>query len=99
MSDSADSNPQTQSRDFEILNRKGLHARAAAKFVRVVSAHESDVWVSREDNRVDGRAIMDLLMLAAAQGTTITVEAVGPDAKEVLDALEDIITNRFDEGE
>ena len=88
-----------EKRELSIINRRGLHARAAAKFVHVTNESASRVWVSRDGNRVDGTAIMDLLMLAAVQGTTITVEAEGPDAADVIDALEALVKNRFDESD
>lgn len=88
-----------EKRDMAIINKKGLHARAAAKFVRTVGGYGAKVWVSKDGNRVAGDAIMDLLMLAASQGCSITVEADGPDAANVLSALEALINNRFDEAE
>ena len=97
MTDSDHSIAHCEKRELGIINRKGLHARAAAKFVRITNGSASDVWVRRDGNRVDGTAIMDLLMLAAVQGTTITVEAEGPDAVDVVDALESLVENRFDE--
>ena len=87
------------SREMEILNKRGLHARATAKFVKCVERFEATVTVSRLGETVGGRSIMGLLTLAAAQGTTILVEARGPQAKEVLEALAALILNKFDEGE
>jgi phosphocarrier protein HPr len=85
--------------EMEILNKRGLHARASAKFVKCVERFEAVVTVSRLGETVGGRSIMGLLTLAAAQGTSILVEATGAQAKEVLEALSGLILNKFDEGE
>lgn len=86
-------------RELPIINRKGLHARASAKFVQTVDRFDAEVRVSRSGETVGGRSIMGLLTLAAAQGTTISVSASGPEAKEALDALEALLANRFGEDE
>ena len=86
-------------RVIEIVNQKGLHARASAKFVQTVEKYNAEVRVKRGTERVGGTSIMGLMMLAAGPGTSITVEAFGPQAAEVLDALETLIANRFEEGE
>jgi phosphocarrier protein HPr len=86
-------------RVLEIVNQKGLHARASAKFVQTVERFNAEVRVTRGTERVGGTSIMGLMMLSAAPGTTITVEAFGPQASEVLDALEALIASRFDEEE
>jgi phosphocarrier protein HPr len=88
---------QKHSRRLVIVNERGLHARAAAKFVSVLDAFEAEVVVEKDDVRVSGRSIMGLMMLAAAPGTAIDVEAVGVDAIEALDALGVLVENRFDE--
>jgi phosphocarrier protein len=82
-----------------IINRKGLHARASAKFVQTVERYDSDVTVTRCSETVGGRSIMGLLTLGAAQGTTITVTAKGPDAKACLDGIAALLENRFGEDE
>ena len=82
-----------------IVNQKGLHARASAKFVQTVEKFNAEVRVSRGGERVGGTSIMGLMMLGAAPGTSITVEAFGPQAAEVLDALETLIKDRFGEEE
>ena len=82
---------------LEIRNERGLHARAAAKFVRCAEGFDAEVWVSRQDMSVSGQSIMGLMMLAAALGTTISVTASGPDAEAALDALSQLVENRFDE--
>jgi phosphocarrier protein HPr len=86
-------------RDLAIINRKGLHARASAKFVQTVERYASDVTVTRCGETVGGRSIMGLLTLAAAQGTTITVTAKGQDAEACLQAIGDLLANRFGEDE
>jgi phosphocarrier protein len=85
--------------EMQILNKRGLHARASAKFVKCVERFEAVVTVSRLGETVGGRSIMGLLTLAAAQGTSILVEARGAEAKEVLEALSALILNKFEEGE
>ena len=86
-------------RNLVIVNRKGLHARASAKFVQTVERFDSDVTVTRCGETVGGRSIMGLLTLAAAQGTTITVTAQGEDAQPCLDAVSDLVASRFGEDE
>jgi phosphocarrier protein HPr len=80
-----------------IVNPLGLHARAAAKFVHMASGFGSRISVSREDRRVDGKSIMGLLLLTAAQGSVITISTDGPDEAEALGALCALITRGFDE--
>jgi phosphocarrier protein HPr len=84
-------------RVLEILNQKGLHARASAKFVQTVEKFDADVRVTRCGESVGGNSIMGLMMLAAGPGTSITVEARGPQAANVVDALEALVTERFGE--
>src|SRR4051812_36413292 len=86
-------------RELPIINRKGLHARASAKFVQTVERFNSDVTVTRCAETVGGRSIMGLLTLAAAQGTSITVTAKGEDAQDCLQAIGDLLANRFGEDE
>jgi phosphocarrier protein HPr len=86
-------------RVLAIVNKKGLHARASAKFVQTVERFDSDVTVTRCGETVGGRSIMGLLTLGAAQGTTITVTALGPDAEACLAALEGLLAGRFGEDE
>ena len=87
------------SRELVIVNKRGLHARASAKFVKCVERYDAEVSVTRLGETVGGRSIMGLLTLAAAQGTSITVAAKGPQAKAVLVALEALVASKFDEGE
>jgi phosphocarrier protein HPr len=86
-------------RVLKIVNQKGLHARASAKFVQTVEKFKADVRVSRGSETVGGTSIMGLMMLAAAAGTSITVEATGIEAAAVMAALEDLLARRFDEDE
>ncbi len=84
-------------RVLRIINEKGLHARASAKFVEVVEAHEATADVRRDGMEVSGDSIMGLLMLAASKGTTIEVRTSGNDAAKLADALEALVANRFGE--
>jgi phosphocarrier protein HPr len=89
----------TVSRVLEICNKRGLHARASAKFVMTVEQFDAEVFVTRGSERVGGTSIMGLMMLAAGPGTSITVEATGPQAAEVVEALAKLVAERFTEGE
>ena len=82
---------------LEIINEKGLHARAAAKFVEVVEGFDAQVEVHHGGQSAAGDSIMGLLMLAASRGTTIEVETSGPDALALADAVEALVANRFGE--
>jgi phosphocarrier protein HPr len=84
-------------RVFVICNKRGLHARASAKFVQTVEKFDAAVRVTRGGETVGGTSIMGLMMLAAAPGTSITVEATGRDAAEVMEALAALIDARFGE--
>lgn len=86
-------------RELPIINRKGLHARASAKFVQCCENFEADIRVTRCGETVGGTSIMGLLTLAAAQGTTVSVSASGRQAQDALDALETLLGNRFGEDE
>ncbi len=86
-----------EQRSCLIGNRLGLHARAAAKFVRMAGSFEAEVWVIRNGTRVSGVSILGLMMLAATPGTEITVEARGSQTEEVLDALVKLVDDNFDE--
>lgn len=87
----------TVSRTVEICNERGLHARASAKFVKMASGFDAEVRVGRDGQMVDARSIMGLMMLAAGIGSTIDIEAEGPEAQLALDALTDLVACRFDE--
>lgn len=84
-------------RNFQIVNEKGLHARASAKLVEVVEEYNADAEVSRDGISASGDSIMGLLMLAASKGTSIEVETSGPDAAKLADALEVLVAERFGE--
>jgi phosphocarrier protein len=86
-------------RDLRIVNRKGLHARATAKFVQCVERFDAEIKVTRCGETVGGDSIMGILMLGAGLGSTITVTALGTQAVEALDALEALVANRFNEDE
>jgi phosphocarrier protein HPr len=88
---------ETVQRTLNIINEKGLHARASAKFVEVTEGFEASADVSREGMNATGDSIMGLLMLAASKGTSINVEARGPDAIALADALEALVADRFGE--
>jgi phosphocarrier protein len=80
-----------------ITNRRGLHARASAKFVTLVSGFQAEVTVGHDGHEVPGTSIMGLMMLAAAPGDTITLSARGPDAAEAIDRLTGLINDKFGE--
>jgi phosphocarrier protein len=82
---------------LEICNKRGLHARASAKFVQTVEKFEAEVKVKRGQEVVGGTSIMGLMMLGAGPGTTITVEATGKQAAEVIEALAALVSGRFTE--
>jgi phosphocarrier protein HPr len=86
-------------REFSIINQRGLHARASAKFVKCAESFKAEIEVSRDGQTVPGTSIMGLMMLAAHIGTSITVAARGEDAEVALDALEALVANRFGEDE
>lgn len=81
----------------EIRNAKGLHARAAAKFCKTVERFDADVLVARNGTEVSGTSIMGLMMLAAGPGSTIELSATGPEAAGVMEAVLQLIANKFDE--
>jgi phosphocarrier protein len=86
-------------REIKIVNRKGLHARATVKFVQCVEIYDAEVTVNRCGETVGGLSIMGILTLGAGVGTSIFVGAKGPQALDVLDALEKLVVNRFEEDE
>ena len=87
----------TVTRRLKIINDKGLHARASAKFVEVAEAHDARVRVSKDGMDTDGDSIMGLLMLAAGYGSEIDVETSGPDAEKLMEALEALVADKFGE--
>ena len=86
-------------RQFTIINKKGLHARASAKFVQTVDRFDAEVTVTRGGETVGGRSIMGLLTLGAAQGTSLTIAVEGPEAAACLAAVEQLLSERFGEDE
>ena len=86
-------------RTVEIVNKRGLHARASAKFVKLAATFDAEVRVSKDGQTVDARSIMGLMMLAAAPGCCIDIVAEGEQAGEAVDALAGLVAARFDEDE
>jgi phosphocarrier protein len=86
-------------RTVEVINKRGLHARASAKFVKLASEFDAEVRVTRDGQTVDARSIMGLMMLAAGPGCCIDIDAEGPDAGQAVDALVALVAARFDEEE
>jgi phosphocarrier protein len=84
-------------RELAIINQRGLHARASAKFVKCAENFNADITVSRDGMSVPATSIMGLMMLGAAMGTSILVEAHGPEAEEALRALSELVASKFDE--
>jgi phosphocarrier protein HPr len=84
-------------RELAIINQRGLHARASAKFVKCAEGFDAAISVSRDGHTVPGTSIMGLMMLAAAMGTSITVEASGPEAEQAMEALSTLVASKFDE--
>lgn len=84
-------------KEFTIKNRLGIHARPAAKFAKTANEYQSTIRVLKDGLEVNGKSIMGIMMLAAAQGNVIEVQADGPDEKQALQALGDLIENRFEE--
>lgn len=87
------------SRDLPIINKKGLHARATAKFVQCCEKFDAEITVSKDGETVGGSSIMGILTLGAGQGSTIAVTANGPQAQEAIEALDALVANRFGEDE
>jgi phosphocarrier protein len=85
------------SREFLIVNQRGLHARASAKFVQLAAGFRADIFVERDGVKVGGTSIMGLMMLAASPGSCITVTATGPEAADAITALENLVASRFGE--
>lgn len=90
--------PTSLARKMKILNEKGLHARASAKFVDVVENHNARARVSKDGLEAEGDSIMGLLMLAASKGTEIEVETSGDEAEKLMQALDALVADKFGEG-
>lgn len=88
-----------QQHTFTIINKLGLHARASSKFTQTAAQFACEIWVTRNGRRVNGKSIMGLMMLAAAQGTQIDIETDGADEEAAMAALGALINDYFGEGE
>ena len=88
---------QTIAKEIAIVNRLGLHARPSAMFVKLANRFQSEVWVEKDGERINGKSIMGLMMLAAGQGSKLLVTCEGPDAAQALVEIEALIQRRFDE--
>jgi phosphocarrier protein len=89
--------PGALSREIPIINKRGLHARASAKFVQLVERFNAEVWVTRGSETVGGTSIMGLMMLSAGPGTSIVVSAAGPEAEAAITAITDLVASKFNE--
>ncbi len=87
------------SKNIEIINKLGLHARAAAQFVQLASSFKSHIEIEKDNRRVNGKSIMGVMMLAAGKGSEITLYANGDDEEESMQKIEELINNRFNEDE
>ena len=85
--------------DIEIINKLGLHARASTKLTQTASQFSSEIWIEKASRRVNAKSIMGVMMLAAAKGATITIEADGADESDAISALQALINDYFGEGE
>ena len=85
------------SRELPIINKRGLHARASAKFVQMVERFNAEVWVTKGSETVGGTSIMGLMMLSAGPGTSIVVSAIGPEAQSAIDAITELVAGKFNE--
>jgi phosphocarrier protein HPr len=93
----AEARSQKIEKDITIVNRLGMHARPAALFVKVASRFRCDIWVKKEDEEINGKSIMGLMMLAAGQGSKLHVRCEGPDAEDAMREIEAIIAAHFNE--
>ena len=84
---------------IKIINKLGLHARASAKLTQVANQFESNIWIEKNDKKVNAKSIMGVMMLAASQGTDIKISTEGVDEKEALDSITALINDYFGEGE
>jgi phosphocarrier protein len=85
------------SRELPIINKRGLHARASAKFVQMVERFNAEIWVTKGHETVGGTSIMGLMMLSAGPGTSIMVSAIGPEAQAAIDAITELVASKFNE--
>jgi phosphocarrier protein len=92
-----DDSPEKLTKELTIINKLGLHARPSAKFVKICSRFRCDVWVEKDDERVNGKSIMGLMMLAAGQGSVLKVSCEGADADRAMVEIETLVNGKFDE--
>jgi len=97
MSTGKKSGTKSHQREFVIINKLGIHARPSAMFVKTANRFQCDCFVEKDGERINGKSIMGLMMLAAGPGSSITVICEGPDATEALDELEALVKRKFDE--
>ena len=95
----APSSGDTIVREIPITNKRGLHARASAKFVQMAERFKADITVTRNNETVGGNSIMGLMMLSAGIGSSVIVSATGPEAREAIEALTTLVTTKFGEDE
>jgi phosphocarrier protein HPr len=88
-----------QYKEVKVVNKLGMHARASAKLTQLAGRYRSEVWLSRNDRKVNAKSIMGVMMLAANQGTTLGIETTGTDEVEAIQALVKLIEDRFGESE
>ncbi len=88
-----------QTRETEIINKLGLHARASAKLTQLAGKYKSEVWMTKGTRRINAKSIMGVMMLAAGKGSKVSIETDGPDEAEAMDALLALIADYFGEGE
>jgi phosphocarrier protein len=96
---SAQTSGETIVREIPITNKRGLHARASAKFVQMAERFKADITVTRNNETVGGNSIMGLMMLSAGPGSSVVVSATGPEAREAIEALTTLVTTKFGEEE
>ncbi|PTY01058.1 HPr family phosphocarrier protein [Verrucomicrobia bacterium LW23] len=96
-SDPEDPNSNKVVREFVVGNKLGLHARPAAMFVRIANRYNSEIWVEKDGEEINGKSIMGLMLLAAGCGSRLKVTAIGPDARDAVGDLQELISRKFDE--
>lgn len=94
---SESTNPVRASKELTIMNRLGLHARPSAMFVKTASRFRAEIWVEKDGERVNGKSIMGLMMLAAGQGSKLLISCEGADAEKALAEIEAVVVRKFDE--
>ena len=86
-------------KEVEIINKLGLHARASAKLTQAAGQYQSEIWLTRDGRRVNAKSIMGVMMLAASKGSIISIETDGTDEGAAMEALTNLIADKFGEGE